>query len=81
MPAEQAVEQLIVARWILRMLGYQYGVDISFAPKITVGKAGSGMHFHMLVEKDGQNLTVEGGKLSPLARKMIAGILDVSDAP
>ena len=80
MPAEQAVEQLIVAKWILRMLGYQYGVDISFAPKITVGKAGSGMHFHMLVEKDGQNLTVEGGKLSPLARKMIAGIPDVSDA-
>jgi len=80
MPVEQAVEQLIVAKWVLRMLGYQYGVEISFAPKITVGKAGSGMHFHMLVEKDGRNLLVEGGRLSPLARKMIAGILDASDA-
>lgn len=80
MPVEQAVEQLIVAKWVLRMLGNQYGVGISFAPKITVGKAGSGMHFHMLVEKDGKNLLVEEGRLSPLARKMIAGILDASDA-
>jgi len=77
---EQAVEQLIIAKWVLRMLGDRYGVEISFAPKITVGKAGSGMHFHMLVEKDGRNLLVEEGRLSPLARKMIAGILDVSDA-
>ncbi|HRD26469.1 MAG TPA: glutamine synthetase family protein, partial [Methanoculleus sp.] len=80
MPVEQAVEQLIIAKWVLRMLGDRYGVEISFAPKITVGKAGSGMHFHMLVEKDGRNLLVEEGRLSPLARKMIAGILDVSDA-
>ncbi|MDD3621553.1 MAG: glutamine synthetase family protein [Methanofollis sp.] len=80
MPVEEAAEQLIIAKWILRMLGYQYGVEISFAPKITVGKAGSGMHFHMLVEKDGQNLMVEDGKLSPMARKMVAGILDAADA-
>jgi len=80
MPVEQAVEQVIIAKWILRMLGSRYGVEISFAPKITVGKAGSGMHFHMLVEKDGRNLVVEDGRLSPLARKMIAGILDAADA-
>ncbi|GLI47283.1 glutamine synthetase family protein [Methanoculleus bourgensis] len=80
MPVEQAVEQLVIAKWILRMLGSRYGVEISFAPKITVGKAGSGMHFHMLVEKDGRNLVVEDGRLSPLARKMIAGILDAADA-
>jgi len=80
MPVEQAVEQVVIAKWILRMLGSRYGVEISFAPKITVGKAGSGMHFHMLVERDGRNLVVEDGRLSPLARKMIAGILDAADA-
>jgi glutamine synthetase len=36
--AEEAVEQLIIAKWILRMLGQKYGVTISFAPKITVGR-------------------------------------------
>ncbi len=76
---EQAAEQMIIAKWILRNLGYRYGVNISFAPKITVGKAGSGMHFHMLAEKDGKNMLVENGKLGPLAKKMIAGILDAAD--
>ena len=77
---EEAAEQMIIAKWILRMLGFRYGVNISYAPKITVGKAGSGMHFHMMVEKDGINLTAENGKLSNLAKKMIAGILSYADA-
>ncbi|MBR7067127.1 MAG: glutamine synthetase [Bacteroidales bacterium] len=80
MPAEQAVEQLIVAKWVLRMLGERYGVGISYAPKITVGKAGSGLHFHMMVERDGQNITAENGKLSDMSRKMIAGILESAGA-
>lgn len=62
------------------MLGFRYGVEISYAPKIVVGKAGSGLHFHMLAEKDGKNLMVEDGVLSSMARKMIAGILDAGDA-
>jgi glutamine synthetase len=55
-------------------------VNISFAPKITVGKAGSGMHIHMRLMKDGKSATVENGKLSDPARKAIAGILDLSPA-
>ncbi|MBW6537502.1 MAG: glutamine synthetase family protein [Mariniphaga sp.] len=77
---ERAAEQIILAKWILRMLGYKYGVDISFAPKITVGKAGNGMHFHMLIEKNGVNQTSENGKISEVSRKMIAGILNAADA-
>ena len=77
---EFAADQLIIAKWVLRMLAEKRKVEISFAPKITVGKAGSGLHFHMLVEKDGRNIVLEDGKLSPTARKMIAGILDMADA-
>lgn len=75
-----AADQIVIAKWILRMLAEKRRIEISFAPKITVGKAGSGLHFHMLVEKDGQNVVMEDGKLSETARKMIAGILDVADA-
>lgn len=75
---EQAVEQLVIAKWIVRMLAYEYGVEVSFAPKITVGKAGSGLHIHMLLEKDGKNLMIEGGKISDTAKMMISGILDMS---
>ena len=75
---EEAVEQLVVAKWIVRMLGFEYGVEVSFAPKITVGKAGSGLHIHMLLEKDGRNIMIEGSKLSDVAKSMIAGILHFS---
>ncbi|MBI9055654.1 MAG: glutamine synthetase [Bacteroidales bacterium] len=77
---QDAVDQLVVAKWILRMLGDEFGVNISFAPKITVGKAGSGLHIHMLLEKDGKNIMVEGSGLGNDARKMIAGILDLSSS-
>jgi glutamine synthetase len=77
---EQAAEQLIIAKWILRMLGNKYNVNISFGPKITVGKAGSGLHIHMMLQKDGKNIMVEKGTLSDVAKRMIAGILDISEA-
>ncbi len=54
--AEDAVDQLIIAKWILRMLGQKYQVEISFAPKI------------------------EDYKLSDIAKKTIAGILDLAKA-
>ncbi|MBQ5572464.1 MAG: glutamine synthetase, partial [Bacteroidales bacterium] len=78
--AESAVEQLIIAKWILRKLCSDYGVNLSFAPKITVGKAGSGLHIHMMLSKNGKNMMVDNGVLSDDARKMIAGILDLADA-
>ncbi|MCX6334546.1 MAG: glutamine synthetase family protein [Bacteroidia bacterium] len=77
---DEAVDQLLISKWILRMLGYEYGVEVSFAPKITVGKAGSGMHIHMMLEKEGRNIMIEDGSLGSTARKMIAGVLDMSKA-
>jgi len=75
---ENAVEQLIIAKWILRMLGNKYGVMISFAPKITVGKAGSGMHIHFQIDKNDVNVMVDDDRLSDVARKAIVGILGKS---
>ncbi|TAJ10990.1 glutamine synthetase [Marinilabiliaceae bacterium JC017] len=77
---EFAADQMLIAKWVLRMLAERMKVEISFAPKITVGKAGSGLHFHMLVEKEGQNIMLDGNKLSDIAKKVIAGILDMADA-
>ncbi|TVQ50610.1 MAG: glutamine synthetase [Phycisphaerales bacterium] len=77
---EEAAEQIILAKWFIRMLCNQRGVEASFAPKITAGRAGSGMHFHMLVESNGRNVTLKNDKLSDTVRKMIAGILEATDA-
>jgi glutamine synthetase len=78
-PAEDAVDQLVIAKWILRMLANEYDILLSFAPKITVNKAGSGLHIHMQLEKDGQNRMTANGALSDDAKKMIAGILDLAE--
>ncbi len=75
---EDAADQLVIAKWILRTLAYKYGVSLTFAPKITVGKAGSGMHIHTRLVKDGTNAMVESGSLSQVARKAIAGYLDLA---
>ena len=73
--AEDAVDQLLIGKWILRMLGKKHNVNISFAPKISVGKAGSGLHIHFLAEKNGVNLMADDEGITDAAKKMIAGIL------
>ncbi len=78
MNIDDAADQLVIAKWILRNLGYAYGVNISFAPKITVGKAGSGLHFHILAEKDGKNLMADKNGLTNTAKKIIAGLLTLA---
>ena len=76
--AENAADQLMIAKWVIRNLAYQYGYDITFAPKITVGKAGSGLHIHMRMMKDGQNQMLKDGALSDTARKAIAGMMQLA---
>lgn len=75
---EDAADQLMIAKWILGTLADQFGVDLTFAPKITVGKAGSGMHIHTRLMKDGKNVLVKDGKLTDAALKAIAGYLDLA---
>ncbi len=75
---EEAADQLMIAKWILRTLAYQYGVDLTFAPKITTGKAGSGLHIHTRLVKDGKNMYISEGKLTDVAKKAIAGILQAA---
>ncbi|MBR5802876.1 MAG: glutamine synthetase [Bacteroidaceae bacterium] len=76
--AEDAADQLMIAKWIIRNLGYQMGYDVTFAPKITAGKAGSGLHVHMRIVKDGQNQMLDGGVLSATARRAIAGMMELA---
>ncbi len=75
---ENSADSLLIAKWMLRMLADQYGVRVSFAPKITVGKAGSGLHVHMKLLKDGKSVMVENGDVSDVAKRAMAGILDIA---
>lgn len=79
-PAMEAADQLMIAKWIIRTLGARKGYDVTFAPKITAGKAGSGLHIHFKIMKDGVNLMTDENGLSDTAKKAIAGILEYADA-
>ncbi|MCQ2152048.1 MAG: glutamine synthetase family protein [Bacteroidales bacterium] len=73
---EDAADQLVIAKWIMRQLAYEYGVSLTFAPKIAGGKAGSGMHVHCKFSKDGKSATVRNGEITDEAKKAIAGFMD-----
>ena len=77
-PACEAADQLMIAKWIIRNLAHRNGYDITFAPKITAGKAGSGLHIHMRITRDGNNCMLDGGSLSAVARRAIAGMMDLA---
>ncbi|MDL2296867.1 glutamine synthetase family protein [Bacteroidales bacterium OttesenSCG-928-B11] len=72
---EDAADQLVIAKWIIRSLAYQYGLDVTFAPKITTGKAGSGLHVHTRIVKGGVNQMITKGELNSIAKSAIAGYL------
>lgn len=77
---EAAADSLMIAKWMIRNLAAQYGLDTSFAPKITAGMAGSGLHVHMRIVKDGENMMVDrsSGRLSDTARRAIAGMMELA---
>jgi glutamine synthetase len=72
---EDAANQLIIAKWMIRMLAYKYGLNVTFAPKITAGKAGSGMHIHTQIVKNGVNCMVTDNILNDTAKTAIAGYM------
>ncbi len=79
-PIETAADQILLAKWVIRNLGAQNGLDVTFAPKIIVGEAGSGMHIHMRMLKDGRNQMIKDGKLSGIALRAIAGMMELAPA-
>lgn len=79
--ARQAADQLAIAKWVIRNQAMLEGLDVTFAPKITVGKAGSGLHVHIrLVDSEGRSVMTEDGHLSKAARLGIAGLMDMAPA-
>lgn len=79
-PAQQAADNLMIAKWVIRTLAAKKGLDVTFAPKITAGKAGSGLHIHFKIMREGRNQMILDGRLSDTAKRSIAGILNYAPA-
>ena len=74
-PVGDAADQMALAKWVVRQVAYRHGMEVSFSPKIVVGQAGSGMHFHTRLMADGVNLFSQGRGLTTDALKVIGGYL------
>ncbi|MBE2197251.1 MAG: glutamine synthetase [Anaerolinea sp.] len=73
-PVEETADNLILARWLIRNIAYRHGFLATFTPKLAEGIAGNGMHVHVELRQDGQNVMNDAdGKLSAAARRMIGG--------
>ena len=55
-----AADQMVLAKWVVREVAHSHGIEVSFSPKIAVGQAGSGMHFHTRLMRDGVNQFSQG---------------------
>jgi glutamine synthetase len=76
---EEAADMLVIGKWVVREVAYKLGLEVSFAPKIIVGHAGSGLHIHSRLIKDGKNMMVDqAGSLNDIGKKMIAGLLELA---
>jgi len=66
-----------ILKYTVHMVAQAYGKTATFMPKPVVGDNGSGMHVHMSVWKDGQNLFAGNGYagLSDFALYFIGGII------
>lgn len=54
-PAVQSCDNIVLLREVLREKARDRQKTVTFMPKPLEGKAGSGMHFHILLEKKGEN--------------------------
>lgn len=71
-------DKLQMYKYVIRNVACEYGMTATFMPKPIYGDNGSGMHVHLSLWKDGQNLMYdESGYagLSDTARFMVGGIL------
>ncbi|MBW1809267.1 MAG: glutamine synthetase [Deltaproteobacteria bacterium] len=74
-PVEEAADNLVLGRWLIRNIAYQRGCVATFAPKIEESVAGNGLHFHMALMKGDKNvMNKESGGLSDQARKLVGGL-------
>lgn len=78
MDALRTADNIMTFRIVVRTVAQRHGLHATFMPKPLHGIAGSGMHLHISLFKDGENIFYDASKddgLSDSCRFFIAGVL------
>lgn len=74
----KSADAAMLVKYVTKMVAHLAGKSATFLPKPLFGEAGSGMHFHQQLLKDGGNLFYDAsapGLLSQIALNYIGGLL------
>jgi glutamine synthetase, type I len=80
---KEMADRTMIAKYVIKNTAIKYNKTATFMPKPLYGEAGSGMHIHMMLRKDGRNIFYNEGGYSNLSREalfFIGGILKHSPA-
>lgn len=74
--ASKTADNITIAKYIIRNYFHKLGKFVTFMPKPIKNRAGSGMHFHHILEKDGKSI-FKGKKdqISSIGMNYVNGIL------
>ncbi len=76
---EDMADHIVIAKWVIRNVAAKYCVEVTFAPELSVGHAGNGLHIHIEARKDGKNVMLnDDGELSEVSKKILGGLLFLS---
>jgi len=80
MPIEDAADQLVIAKWAVREVAYKNNLEVTFAPKLIAGQAGSGLHVHTRFMKDNNNVIADKSGLTDVGKRVISGYLQSAES-
>ena len=79
-PIEQAADNLVLAKWVVREVAYAHGLEATFAPSVSAEGAGNGLHIHSRLVRNGASVIVGKDGLNDTGRRLIAGYLSAAKA-
>ena len=79
-PIEQAADNLVLAKWVVREVAYAHGLEATFAPSVSGEGAGNGLHIHSRLVRNGASVIVGKDGLNDTGRRLIAGYLSAAKA-
>ncbi|WAP50677.1 glutamine synthetase family protein [Arthrobacter sp. ATA002] len=79
-PLEQAADNLVVAKWVVREVASAHGLEATFAPLVSGQGAGNGLHIHSRLVRNGVNKIIGEEGINDTGRQLIAGYLSAARA-